>query len=54
MASFLGFHDIGGLGTSTGERSVAGMRDELALLIDGATNYAIYMLDPHGRVAILL
>ncbi|MDO9361860.1 MAG: PAS domain S-box protein [Sphingopyxis sp.] len=28
------------------------MRDELALLIDGTTNYAIYMLDPHGRVTI--
>jgi two-component system sensor kinase FixL len=52
MASFLGSHDIGGLDTSTGERSVAGMRDELALLIDGATNYAIYMLDPEGRVTI--
>ena len=24
--------------------------DELGLLIDGATNYAIYMLDPEGRV----
>lgn len=52
MASFLDSHDIGGLDTSTGERSVAGMRDELALLIDGATNYAIYMLDPEGRVTI--
>jgi len=26
--------------------------DELGLLIDGATNYAIYMLDPEGRVTI--
>lgn len=26
--------------------------DELGLLIDGATNYAIYMLDPDGRVTI--
>lgn len=26
--------------------------DTLALLIDGATNYAIYMLDPEGRVSI--
>jgi two-component system, LuxR family, sensor kinase FixL len=26
--------------------------EELALLIDGATNYAIYMLDPHGDVTI--
>ena len=28
------------------------LADELALLIDGATNYAIYMLDPQGRVTI--
>ncbi|WP_443208568.1 PAS domain S-box protein [Sphingomonas sp. PAMC 26621] len=26
--------------------------EELALLIDGATNYAIYMLDPRGHVTI--
>lgn len=26
--------------------------DELGLLIDGATNYAIYMLDPEGRITI--
>ncbi len=52
MASFLDSHDIGGLEPSTGEHTVAGMRDELALLIDGATNYAIYMLDPDGRVTI--
>ncbi len=28
------------------------MAEELGLLIDGATNYAIYMLDPHGIVTI--
>lgn len=28
------------------------MHEELGLLIDGATNYAIYMLDPEGRVTI--
>ncbi|QNA86843.1 PAS domain S-box protein [Sphingomonas sp. So64.6b] len=28
------------------------MAEELGLLIDGATNYAIYMLDPEGRVTI--
>jgi two-component system sensor kinase FixL len=28
------------------------MAEELTLLIDGATNYAIYMLDPQGRVTI--
>lgn len=33
-------------------RSNAAMADELGLLIDGATNYAIYMLDPSGRVTI--
>ena len=32
-------------------RNVA-MAEELSLLIDGATNYAIYMLDPMGRVTI--
>jgi len=26
--------------------------DELGLLIDGASSYAIYMLDPEGRVTI--
>jgi len=30
----------------------AAMAEELSLLIDGATNYAIYMLDPMGRVTI--
>lgn len=33
-------------------RSNSVMAEELGLLIDGATNYAIYMLDPHGRVTI--
>ncbi len=28
------------------------LAEELGLLIDGATNYAIYMLDPHGVVTI--
>jgi len=28
------------------------LADELNLLIDGAEGYAIYMLDPHGRVAL--
>jgi two-component system sensor kinase FixL len=38
----------------TGEISArpATAADELGLLIDGATNYAIYMLDPDGRVTI--
>lgn len=30
----------------------AAMAEELSLLIDGATTYAIYMLDPRGRVTI--
>ena len=33
-------------------RQDAVMAEELGLLIDGATNYAIYMLDPQGRVTI--
>lgn len=33
-------------------RSHAAMAEELGLLIDGATNYAIYMLDPQGRVTL--
>jgi two-component system sensor kinase FixL len=33
-------------------RDHAVMAEELGLLIDGATNYAIYMLDPQGRVTI--
>lgn len=33
-------------------RTTATSADELSLLIDGATNYAIYMLDPQGLVTI--
>jgi len=33
-------------------RDNAVLAEELGLLIDGATNYAIYMLDPQGRVTI--
>ncbi|CAN5139811.1 PAS domain S-box protein [soil metagenome] len=33
-------------------RRNAVLTDELGLLIDGATNYAIYMLDPQGRVTL--
>ncbi|WP_380784478.1 PAS domain S-box protein [Sphingomonas sp. R86520] len=33
-------------------RQNAAMAEELGLLIDGATSYAIYMLDPTGRVTI--
>lgn len=33
-------------------RENALLTEELSLLIDGATNYAIYMLDPQGRVTI--
>ncbi len=33
-------------------RRAAALADELGLLIDGAINYAIYMLDPLGRVTI--
>ncbi|RZM09136.1 MAG: PAS domain S-box protein, partial [Sphingomonas sp.] len=33
-------------------RGDAALAEELGLLIDGATTYAIYMLDPHGRVTI--
>lgn len=39
-------------GSDTPRRSAASSADELVLLIDGATNYAIYMLDPEGRVTI--
>ena len=46
--------DLGG--PSGSDASAAGVTatsaDELSLLIDGATNYAIYMLDPEGRVTI--
>ena len=34
------------------ERQADQLAEELNLLIDGATDYAIYMLDPEGRVAI--
>jgi two-component system sensor kinase FixL len=33
-------------------RRAAVLAEELGLLIDGAANYAIYMLDPQGRVTI--
>ncbi|WP_107953475.1 PAS domain-containing sensor histidine kinase [Sphingomonas faeni] len=33
-------------------RGDAALAEELGLLIDGATTYAIYMLDPQGRVTI--
>ncbi|MEO9129693.1 MAG: PAS domain S-box protein [Sphingomonas sp.] len=33
-------------------RDTSLLADELSLLIDGATNYAIYMLDPEGHVTI--
>ena len=52
MASFLDFNEIIGSESPVGSQPVAALRDELALLIDGATNYAIYMLDPQGRVTI--
>ena len=34
------------------DRAASTRADELGLLIDGAINYAIYMLDPDGRVTI--
>lgn len=34
------------------DQQAARLARELELLIDGATNYAIYMLDPEGRVTI--
>ena len=40
-----------GISPSDGRRASA-LTDELGLLIDGATNYAIYMLDPDGCVTI--
>ena len=39
-------------GSDTPRRTVTTSADELVLLIDGATNYAIYMLDTEGRVTI--
>ncbi len=41
--------EAGGLGLEPRADQLA---EELNLLIDGATDYAIYMLDPQGRVAI--
>ncbi|MEG8013071.1 PAS domain-containing sensor histidine kinase [Sphingomonas sp. 22R3R2A-7] len=41
-------HDSAG----TAARGDATLAEELGLLIDGATTYAIYMLDPQGRVTI--
>ena len=52
MASFLDSKDILGPAASSNRDAASAVRDELALLIDGATNYAIYMLDPDGRVTI--
>lgn len=40
------------IATAAIARSNVAMADELGLLIDGATNFAIYMLDPNGRVTI--
>ncbi len=42
----------GGLTGDAVARGDAALAEELGLLIDGATNYAIYMLDPKGRVTI--
>lgn len=42
----------GGSATVAVAGTAAAMAEELGLLIDGATNYAIYMLDPTGRVTI--
>ena len=39
-------------GIAAAARDNAALAEELGLLIDGATNYAIYMLDPDGRVTI--
>ncbi|MEO6381491.1 MAG: PAS domain S-box protein, partial [Nitrobacter sp.] len=39
-------------GRGKGARDAAMLGEELSLLIDGATNYAIYMLDPEGVVTI--
>jgi two-component system sensor kinase FixL len=39
-------------GAEIAARRHAVMAEELGLLIDGATNYAIYMLDPMGRVTL--
>ena len=52
MVSFLDSKDILGPAASSNRDAASAVRDELALLIDGATNYAIYMLDPNGHVTI--
>lgn len=52
MASFLDSDDLLDLEASSTRDAAGAVRDELALLIDGATNYAIYMLDPDGLVTI--
>jgi two-component system sensor kinase FixL len=39
-------------GAEIAARRHAVLAEELGLLIDGATNYAIYMLDPTGRVTL--
>jgi two-component system sensor kinase FixL len=45
-------HEQENLGAQVVARRDAVLADELGLLIDGATNYAIYMLDTDGRVTI--
>lgn len=45
------FHHANGTETG-GRRTATTSADELGLLIDGATNYAIYMLDTEGHVTI--
>ena len=52
MASFLDSSGVVGAQAASGRDPTSAVRDELALLIDGATNYAIYLLDPDGRVTI--
>ncbi|CAN5222437.1 PAS domain S-box protein [soil metagenome] len=44
--------DQGFTSAEVAARRQAVLADELGLLIDGATNYAIYMLDPQGRVTL--
>jgi len=44
--------DQGGEPLAIHRRRAATPADELGLLIDGAINYAIYMLDPEGRITI--
>lgn len=52
MASFLDSSGVVGPQTTSSCDPSNAVRDELAPLIDGATNYAIYLLDPDGRVTI--